>query len=298
MCLVQTVRTKLIPLWFGIPLNILTGSGKTTLISLICSDHPLSYSLPIRVFGRSRLPELGQQGISVFDLQARIGQSSPEVHAFFPRSLSIRQVIENAWAETFLGTPKLSYENDVVVDACLRWFEAELNPAYDPDNTPTVSGNGSDFSTPRDTDWADKLRFAESPFSAQRVALFLRAVVKKPELVILDEAFSGMDEYVRDKCMLFLTWGELRTFAFRKHDPDMRRYVKFTRKGIREGPLIEGLGRKQTLICVSHVKEEVPGLVNKWVSLPEAGTGKPARFGIFDQPLDQKESQWSEIWAN
>ena len=53
------------------------GSGKTTLLSLITSDHPQAYSQPVKIFGRSRLPEVGKPGISIFELQSRLGHSSP-----------------------------------------------------------------------------------------------------------------------------------------------------------------------------------------------------------------------------
>ncbi len=275
------------------------GSGKTTLLSLICSDHPQAYSLPIKVFGRARLPRLGQPGISIFDIQARIGQSSPEIHAFFPRNLSIRQTIENAWADTYLGTPRLSYENDTAVDACLRWFEAELNPAFDSQLGISSQKNLDEkVPGPRSTDWADDVRFGDAPFSAQRVALLLRAIVKKPDLVVLDEAFSGMDEYVRDKCMLFLTWGETRSFAFFKGDQarPRRRWVIDTHPKLLTSDVFEGLSDYQALICVSHVKEEVPGLVRDWISLPEASSRRPARFGRFSGPLEADTGAWNEIW--
>ena len=275
------------------------GSGKTTLLSLICSDHPQSYSLPIKVFGRGRLPRPGQPGISIFDIQARIGQSSPEIHAFFPRNLSIRQTIENAWADTYLGTPRLSYENDIVVDACLRWFEAELNPAFSSELGISSQKNLDEkVPGPRSTDWADDIRFGDAPFSAQRVALLLRAIVKRPDLVVLDEAFSGMDEYVRDKCMLFLTWGETRSFAFFKVEQarPRRRWVVDTHPKLLGNNVFEGLSDYQALICVSHVKEEVPGLVRDWISLPEASSRRPARFGRFNGPLEADTSAWDEIW--
>lgn len=278
----------------------LKGSGKTTLISLICSDHPQTYSLPIKIFGRSRLPQRGQPGISIFDIQARIGQSSPEIHAFFPRNLSIRQTIENAWADTFLGTPRLTYESDVAVDACLRWFEAELNPAFDPKTSEIKPVHfWTKVAAPRNLDWADDLRFGDSPFSTQRVALFLRAIIKRPDLIVLDEAFSGMDAYVRDKCMLFLTWGETKTFAFGfDGDGNMKRFVTSTNPLVLgETPLFPGLHKDQALICVSHVREEVPGVVREWLCLPEAGTGKPARFGRFKMPLDADTDGWEEVWA-
>ena len=265
------------------------GSGKTTLLSLICSDHPQAYSLPIQVFGRSRLPKPGQSGISIFDIQARIGQSSPEIHAFFPRHLSMRRTLENAWADTFLGSPRLTTMNKDKVDACLTWFEAELNPAF--------IASGEDLA-PRSTAWADNLRFGDAPFSAQRVALFLRAIIKKPDLVVLDEAFSGMDALVRDKCMLFLTWGETKSFAIGITGRDTKeRFVVDTDLRLLSPEPIEGLNQDQALLCVSHVKEEVPGIVREWMSLPEATSGKAARFGKFKGPLEATWKEWRKIWT-
>lgn len=280
--------------------SLVPGSGKTTLISLICSDHPQAYSLPIKVFGRGRLPQPGLPGISIFDIQSRIGQSSPEIHAFFPRNLSLRQTLESAWADTFLGTPRLKYENDVAVDTCLRWFEAELNPAFTPLTTSSLSSSWkSNKGFPNSIDWADNIRFGDAPFSAQRVALFLRAMVKKPDLVVLDEAFSGMDDRVRDKCMLFLTWGETKSFGVivKRNEQFAERFVYNTSPPLLSEDIFEGLSKDQALICVSHIKEEVPGVVRQWMSLPEAGTGKLARFGRFPGPLEGYENGWGEVWG-
>ena len=145
-------------------------------------------------------------------------------------------------------------------------------------------------------DWADEIKFGEAPFSAQRVALFLRAIVKKPDLVVLDEAFSGMDEYVRDKCMLFLTWGELRSLRISLYKDRPRQIVIDTDPRLLGEKIFRGLNQDQALICVSHVNEEVPGLVREWISLPEASSGKPAKIGKFQGPVEGRDEQWQEIW--
>ena len=286
----------------------------------MCSDHPQTYSLPIRLFGRSRLPSPGQPGVSIFDIQARIGQSSPEIHAFFPRHLSIRQAIENAWADTFLAKPLMTHERDLRVDACLRWFQPELDASYDSakkevddDSDPDPDSIDSDrkestrlkdFSrgdlTSRSVDWADNVRFGDATFSAQRVALFLRALIKQPDLLILDEAFSGMDDYIRDKCMLFLAYGEqklwIRSSINRSHGNRLNR-LQTTYHYLVGKAIIQGLQKEQALVCVSHVPEEVSGLVREWVCLPEANSGKAARFGRLPGPFESQSTTWNEIWG-
>jgi ABC-type molybdenum transport system ATPase subunit/photorepair protein PhrA len=263
------------------------GSGKTTILSLICSDHPQTYSLPIRLFGRSRLPEPGQPGISVFDIQNRIGHSSPEIHHHMPRRLTLRQTLESAWAETFLGPAQLDAKANAAVEACLRWFEPELQPGAPPAHPG------------EDTAWADALMFGGLPFSAQRVALFLRAVIKKPDLVILDEAFSGMDEAVRDKWMLFLDHGENETFACAPDAENRteRRRVVPSAAARSNSVVVGGLEPHQALLCISHVREEVPGCVREWICLPEANEGRAARFGKLEGPIEADWARWNDIWG-
>ncbi|MCJ1378591.1 hypothetical protein MMC17_001690 [Xylographa soralifera] len=283
------------------------GSGKTTILSLICSDHPQTYCLPIKLFGRSRLPTPGQPGISIFDVQSHIGHSSPEVHAFFPRELTIRQTLENAWADTFRGKATLSHETDVVVDACLRWFERELNPAFsgpdpaDPAQQAKATKHGSKAAKQvrvyleRDIDWADSVRFGEVSVSAQRVALLLRALIKKPDVVILDEAFSAMDTATRDKCMTFLAHGESAYLPERKKR-DTAPETLLTTLASEGKVVISGLEARQALICVSHLAEEVPDLITEWMCLPEPNEGKPVRFGTRGSSGSKNTKWWDDIW--
>ncbi|KAH8594359.1 hypothetical protein B0O99DRAFT_624816 [Bisporella sp. PMI_857] len=257
------------------------GSGKTTILSLICSDHPQTYSLPIRLFGRSRLPEPGRLGTSIFDIQARIGHSSPEIHNHMPKSLTLRKVLANAWADTFRGVPRVDDVANARIDACLRWFQQDLKPASQPGGEASASHMA----------WADEVLFGGLPFSSQRVALFLRAIIKQPDLIILDEAFGGMDDRVRDRCLLFLAHGETKQFA----SPSSRKIVEseVSRNGAVK---IQGLQESQALVCISHVKEEIPGSVREWICLPETHTGKPARFGRLNGPIEGDYKRWKEIW--
>ncbi|OCL11678.1 P-loop containing nucleoside triphosphate hydrolase protein [Glonium stellatum] len=259
------------------------GSGKTTLLSLITSDHPQTYSAPIYIFQRSRLPSPGLPGISIFDIQSRMGHSSPEVHALFPKHLSVRRTLESAWADTPLTKPALNSEAAQRVEACLRWFEAELNPLF---NNVHVSNDTSST-----LEWATHNIFGELSFSAQRVALFLRTIIRNPDIVILDEAFSGMDDLVRDKCLLFLSRGESMTLHYHDIGPRPTESEIFLQGNV----TVPGLQDHQALLCVSHSRQEVPGCIREWICLPEPGTGPP-RFGRLNGPVELSYKRWNEIW--
>lgn len=161
------------------------------------------------------------------------------------------------------------------------------------------------FST--DLDWADSLCFNDLPFSAQRVALFLRAIIKKPDIVILDEAFSGMDDFIRDKCILFLEHGETKTLTghLKRREGKVRdaREIRESTLSVMDKVRFRGLDEEQALICVSHVKEEVPGMVKEWLTLPEAGSSLPVKFGRVESPLShsphgfQGFQDWRNVWA-
>lgn len=243
------------------------GSGKTTMLSLITSDHPQTYGLPIKLFGRSRLPKPGQPGISVFDLQRKMGHSSPEVHAFFPKTLTLRRTLESAWADAPLAKPTLDEAARKRVDATLRWFANDLRQqrggAY------VQKGKTADEDN---LSWATELRFAELSFPAQRLALFLRAIVHSPPLIILDEAFSGIDEAVRDRALAFLSHGD--------------------------NGVMQGLSEEQALLVISHAKEDVPGCVREWICLPEPGEQKGPRIGELGGPLELNPEGWKEIWGS
>ncbi|EEQ89525.1 ABC transporter [Blastomyces dermatitidis ER-3] len=273
------------------------GSGKTTLISLITSDHPQTYSQPIKLFGRSRLPEPGKPGISIFNLQSRIGHSSPEIHAFFPRHLSIRSSIVSAWAETFLSKPNLTPERAMDVDSALRFFEADLNPDFAPrsDQIQTT------------TSWADSLPFSSLTPAQQRLTLFLRALIHKPDLIILDEAFSSMQSSLRDKCLHFLEVGEQQHMpsSGTRRTPNYTKVWHLPPPPSSSGPKIchTGIADHQALIVISHVKEEVPDIVGQWMRLPTPARTTDEPGLVMDFQIGQLAAQesvavdaWEMIW--
>nr|POE66640.1 putative abc transporter atp-binding protein [Quercus suber] len=297
------------------------GSGKTTMLSLITSDHPQTYSLPIEIFGRSRLPGPGQPGISLFDIQKRMGHSSPEVHAFFPKQLTVRRALESAWADAPLARPRLTKADDGRVSACLRWFAKELNPRRDKTNETAIekveaalariSPNYSlankvkklreiyDVSTvgDKDIEWAYRSKFGELSFSNQRLVLFLRAIVAEPDLVILDEAFSGMDASTRDRALLFLSQGErVSQVGFAESEQAFTDSQVSALATIGEVKM-RGLSPEQALLTISHSRHDVPGCVREWICLPEPGEGRVARTGVLQGPLELNPAGWDDIWG-
>ncbi|KAJ5811290.1 ABC transporter [Penicillium riverlandense] len=277
------------------------GSGKTTLLSLITSDHPQTYALPIKLFGRSRLPEAGKPGISIFELQSRLGHSSPEIHAFFPRQLTLRQSLESAFGETFLSKPKLDYERDLDVNAVLRYFKDEFDPhAADKVQPPKLyPTEGREFfpklgslrystafiDEEHDIEYADQLRFGELTTAQQRIVLFLRALIHRPDIVILDEPFSGLSASQRDKCLHFLDLGE------RKKAKDKNPEIRF-----------KGLSDDQALVLISHVKEEIPNSVRHFMRLPsDMGVDEPLGFRLghlSSGTVLSDQSVWDTVWSH
>ncbi|GAD97739.1 conserved hypothetical protein [Paecilomyces variotii No. 5] len=296
------------------------GSGKTTLLSLITSDHPQAYALPVRLFGRSRLPEPGKPGISIFELQSRIGHSSPEIHAFFPRNLTVRQALESAFADTFLSKPRLDHEKDLDVSAALRFFKADLDPdatTGDESSISKVKGaqmemfpklpnykhQKHDYKPPDyDVDYADSLRFSSLNIAQQRLVLFIRAIVHKPDLVILDEAFSGMPASLRDKCLHFLEAGELK----RNHVSTATRRTTAADTWLNEATVEaskarhKGLSDQQALLVISHLREEIPDSVRHWMRLPsDLGVGEPLDFkmGVLGYDSTLGGEAWDSVWS-
>jgi ABC-type molybdenum transport system ATPase subunit/photorepair protein PhrA len=285
------------------------GSGKTTLLSLITSDHPQTYGLPIKLFGRSRIPSPGQLGISIFELQSRMGHSSPEVHTYFPKNLSIRRVLESAWADTPLSKPRLTRQNDIRVDVFLRWFAPELSPTKTSElQTLMVNKEKATRICPamkrklerlhiisEDLDWADTMTFRDLSFSSQRLLLFLRALVSDPDLIILDEAMSGMDKAVREKCLLFLSHGEKFEYKYDRWNSSGHKFVNSLQMD-NEMVNFGGIQDSQALLTISHSTEDIPGCIRQWICLPEPSEGKPARVGELPGPLELHPDSWNTIW--
>lgn len=144
------------------------GTGKTTILALIMMDHPQSWNSNISLFNVRR--KAGKT--NYFDNNADIGFTSPELHALFPRNRTVFETIGNGFdVGNYLPPTNLSSEQN---SAIMR----------------LIKGANLDKDT----------KFKDLSISDQKVVLFLRAIVKTPKILILDEAFSAMTDDAIEDC--------------------------------------------------------------------------------------------------
>lgn len=154
------------------------GTGKTTILLIITADHPQLWRLVISIDGVLRRLGLG---VNVFDVNNRIGISSPELHAVVPRhQRTMKQIIRNGLVPD-IGNSNFAYKGERY--DYTEWAQSIL--ARFNDRLEAVGDH----------------KFADLSVSDQKLTLFLRAILKNPEILILDEAFSCMDNMdVMSRC--------------------------------------------------------------------------------------------------
>ncbi|UZJ53869.1 hypothetical protein CBS101457_003189 [Exobasidium rhododendri] len=161
------------------------GSGKTTLLSLLNGSHPQSYSFDpanYTLFGKER----GAPSNATRILMQRIGYFGPDLLASFPRKgldsggLSIKDAVSSGFQGVF-SRVSLNAEQEAQVDALLTTFRGCIS--FRDQGARVTEDNQS---------WWDR-SFIELDGGSQSIVLFLRAVVGRPAIIILDEPFQGMD---------------------------------------------------------------------------------------------------------
>lgn len=179
------------------------GSGKSTLLSLVCADNPKAYSLDITLFDVRR-----GTGESIWDIKNHIGYLSSEMHSGFSDDLPAVEVVAGGFYEGYAGTGRDRAEGLAVAGRLLKVFGAES---------------------------LAKRMFPTLSSGEQRLILLVRAFVKNPDLLILDEPFQGLD-------------------------PSRRAVAK---------TVIESFcsDSSKTLLFVTHFPEELPKVIDHTLSL-------------------------------
>lgn len=137
------------------------GAGKSTLLSLITGDHPQGYSNHLILFGKQR-----GSGETIWDIKRHIGYVSNALHLDYRVNTSIRNVILSGYFDS-IGVYQTA--SDKQLQLTNQWL-ALLNLTQD-GNTP----------------------FRALSWGQQRLILIVRALVKHPTLLILDEPLQGLD---------------------------------------------------------------------------------------------------------
>ncbi len=184
------------------------GSGKTTLLSLLCGDHPQAYGNDIRLFGRRR-----GTWESIWDVKRQVGLISPEFHLYFTQPMTAERVATTGFFDTLADRPTTPEQDSAVREMFLAFGIASLA----------------------------RRPFRQLSTGEQRLVLLVRALVKRPPLLILDEPFQGLDaataERIRDWLDRHL--GADQTLLFVSHHEDEIPRTAFRRLRLADGRVAE-----------------------------------------------------------
>ena len=138
------------------------GSGKTSLLNMIFADNPKAYKCDIRLFGKQK-----GSGESIWEIKDQIGFVSPEMHQYLPGRQKVNDVIcSGFYVSEGLYKKPTSFQRNLAV----QWLNL-IGLKH-----------------------LSELKFETLSASAQRMVLLIRALIKNPPLVILDEPFQGLDK--------------------------------------------------------------------------------------------------------
>lgn len=212
------------------------GAGKSTLLSLVTADNPQGYTNDLVLFDRQR-----GSGESIWDIKRHIGFVSPELHLYFLRGAGIYNTIPG-----LVGKRAEVYSSLTCQDVIISGFHDEIGFTSQP----------TDYEYKMSEVWLgilgmDHLRkrfFTHTSLGEQRVILLARALVKSPQLLILDEPCQGLDA--------------LQTRRFTDLLNEIANYLQ------------------TTLVYVTHLKKEIPTCVSHLLLLEQ---GEVAYQGVFNR---------------
>ena len=167
------------------------GSGKTTFLELITGDNMQVFCNDVKIFGARR-----GSGETIWDIKKRLGIVSYRLHVEYRMvGQNLLGVIVSGFHDS-IGLYKTA--SDVEIMAAKKWLALG-----------GFSGRENE-------------QFSNLSYGEQRAILILRASVKSPEILILDEPCHGLDENFRQKILdLLETIAEsgTTTLLHVTHDP-------------------------------------------------------------------------------
>ena len=138
------------------------GSGKSTILSLITGDNAKGYGQELYLFGRKK-----GTGETIWDIKKNIGQFSTAMIDLFQKSHTVEQMILSGF---FDSVGLYLQPSTLQIKLMNEWLEF-LSMSH-----------------------LKKTAFIHLSAGQQRVIMIVRAVLKHPPLLILDEPTEGLDD--------------------------------------------------------------------------------------------------------
>lgn len=139
------------------------GSGKTTLLTMITGDNPKAYGQNITLFGRKK-----GSGESIWDVKKKIGYVTPSMTTLFRGWNTVEKMVISGLVDSIGLYQK---PTEMQKNIARQWLD--------------LIGLGKMKNT----------RFSTLSEGEQCMVLILRAMIKHPPLLILDEPSHGLDDY-------------------------------------------------------------------------------------------------------
>ena len=150
------------------------GAGKSTLLSLVTGDHPQGYSNDLTLFGIRR-----GSGETLWDIKKHIGYVSSSLHLEYRVSASVRTVVLSGFFDSIGLYQVPGDRQQALADQWLALIGISAEQAHQP--------------------------FHDLSWGQQRLVLIVRALVKHPQLLILDEPLQGLDALNRQLIKQFVS---------------------------------------------------------------------------------------------
>ncbi|MES2574262.1 MAG: ATP-binding cassette domain-containing protein [Bacteroidota bacterium] len=138
------------------------GSGKSTILSMITGENPKGYGQELYLFGKKK-----GSGESIWDIKKNIGIFSTSMTHLFKRNHTLEQMILSGFFDSIGLYTQPTILQKQIAD---QWLSA------------------IQISHLRNKN------FNQLSLGLQRVGLIIRAVIKHPPLIILDEPLEGLDD--------------------------------------------------------------------------------------------------------
>jgi molybdate transport system ATP-binding protein len=191
------------------------GSGKSTLLSLVSGDNPQAYANDIHLFGIKK-----GSGESVWDIKKRIGMVSTSLQQDYRVGVTAKIAVISGFFDSIGVYGDYTKKQQQIA---LEWLEMlQMEKLAD-------------------------ASFRNLSYGEQRMILLARAMVKQPDLLILDEPCQGLDDINREMVL----------------------------------KLIDHLGKtgKTQLLYVTHHPEDlIPCITNSMELVPAHGGGFTSRL--------------------